>query len=182
MRWKKALGKNVINTQTAETAGKVDGLVADPGSSTIVAMVVDGKILPWTDANGMGADAVTIKGTSGVREPGNELEQRAIDGAGDPLGKTIITEDGFEMGSVNDIDFDPETGTINRLVLSDDDISGSRLMGVGSYAVVISSSTQASSSGNLESLSKAELYERAKERDLDGRSSMSKQELIAALS
>lgn len=183
MRWKRALGKEVVNTESAETAGKVDGLVVDPEASKVVAMVLGDKVVSWTDAKGIGHDAVTITETGMVREPGGELEKRAIEGAGDPIGKTVISEDGVAMGSIADVDFDPETGTLGCLVLADDEISGARLMGIGSYAVIVSSGDRASStSGGLDSLSKTELYEKAKERDLDGRSTMTKKELVAALS
>ena len=182
MRWKQAIGKEVINTETAETIGKVDGLIADPESSTVVAFVVGDKVVSWSDSGGMGQDAVTVKETAMVREPSAGREQRVLDGDLDPLGKTVITEDGLAMGSVSNIDFDSDSGAIRRLVMADDDIAGDRLMGIGSYAVVVSSSTTASSTGSLTSLSKAELYEQAKEQDLDGRSSMTKKELLAALS
>jgi len=182
MRWKQAIGKEVINTESAETIGKVDGLIADHESSSIVGFVVGDKVVTWSDSGGMGQDAVTVQKTSMVREPSSEREQGAIDGEFDPLGKTVITEDGLAMGSVNNIDFDSSSGAINRVLLADDDIAGDRLIGIGSYAVIVSSSNAASSTGSLSSLSKAELYEKAKERDLDGRSTMSKKELLAALS
>lgn len=183
MRWKRALGKDVVNTESAETTGAVDGLVVDPETSKVVAMVVGDKVVSWTDAEGIGRDAVTITKTAMIRDADAELEQRAIAGAGDPIGKTVITEDGVAMGSIADVEFDPETGALGCLVLADDEISGRRLMGIGSYAVVVSSGARAASSGGgLDTLSKAELYEKAKERDLDGRSSMTKKELLAALS
>lgn len=182
MRWKQALGKEVIDTGSAETVGKVDGLIADPETSTVVAFVVGNKVVSWSDAGGIGHDAVTVKESAMLREPSAGHEQGGIDGTLDPIGKTVLTEDGVAMGSVNNIDFDAATGVINRLIMVDDDIAGDRLVGIGSYAVIVSSRETASSGGSLAGLSKAELYEKAKEQDLDGRSSMSKKELLAALS
>ena len=97
----------------------------------------------------------------------------------------MITEDGVEIGTVTDVDIDPGSGAVERLILVDDDMKGSRLIGVGSFAVVVSSPGRraaADDDDDLESLSKAELYEVAQDQDLEGRSSMTKQELIDALS
>lgn len=182
MRWKKALGRTIINTSTAESAGKVEGFVVDPAAHKIVAIMSGDGVIDWSDTGGIGPDAVTSAGEVGAREPSTDLEKRVADGAGDPLGKPVLTEYGFGLGSVTDVDFDPETGAVNRLILADDDLKGSRLLGIGSYAVMVSSDTTAASTGDLGSLSKGELYERAKAADLDGRSTMTKKELIAALS
>lgn len=182
MRWKKALGRNIVNTSTAESAGKVEGFVIDPSTHTIVSIISGDGIVDWSDTGGIGPDAVTSNSEIGAREPESEFEKRASDGAGDPIGKTVLTEYGFELGSVSDIDFDPESGVVNRLILADDDLKGSRLLGIGSHAVMVSSDVAASSTGDLDSLTKGELYERAKTEDVDGRSTMTKQELIAALS
>lgn len=182
MRWKKALGRSVISTESAESIGQVDGFVVDPSSHKITAIVVGDKIAAWSDCGGIGADAVTVTESALLNDPSSDEQRRALDGENDPMGKTVLTEHGLAMGSLTDIEFDPETGDLTRLVLADDEVSGSRLIGVGSYAVVISAGTDAAGSPDLDSLSKSELYEQAKSRDIDGRSSMTKRELIAALS
>lgn len=187
MRWKEAVGLKVVDTTTADRVGKVEGLVADPGTATVVAVIVDDQVVSWSDGGGLGKDAFTLKGADMLRAPESDLERLTIDGAGDPLGKTVITEEGVDIGVVDDIDFDSQTGVIEGLILSDDEIKGSRLVGIGSFAVMVSSPTRASGadtapSGDLGSLSKSELYELAQERDLAGRSSMSKDELRSALS
>lgn len=182
MRWKKALGRNIINTSTAESAGKVEGFVIDPAQQAIMAIISGDGVINWSDTGGIGPDAVTSEGDVGARKPSTEVEQRATDGAGDPIGKPVLTEYGFALGTVGDVDFDPGSGAISCLILGDDELKGSRLMGIGSHAVMVSSDTAATSDGDLGSLTKGELYERAKAKDLDGRSTMTKKELIAALS
>ena len=97
----------------------------------------------------------------------------------------MITEDGVDIGTVADVDIDAASGAVERLVLVDDDVKGSRLIGVGSFAVVVSSPGRRAAEDDdddLDSLSKAELYEMAQDQDLEGRSSMTKQELVDALS
>ena len=43
---------------------------------------------------------------------------------------------GDEIGTVDDVEFDPETGEVTSLILASGDIAGTRLVGIGSYAVV----------------------------------------------
>ncbi len=104
-----------------------------------------------------------------------------IDGSRDPIAKRVLTEDGLALGSIADIDFDSETGAIRQLILADEHIAGSRLMGTGTFAVVVSSMHRASTDGDLAGLSKTELYEIAKSTDIDGRSTTTKDELIEAI-
>lgn len=183
MRWKRAVGMSVISTETAESIGTVDGFVVDAAASTLTGIVVAGEIIAWSTSEGIGEDAVTVSGEQPTRAPEGELEAAAASGAADPLGKMVLTEAGVDRGHVSDLVFDPSSGDIRRLVLGDDEVDGSRLLGVGSYAVVISSpdSGDASSGVDLSAMTKTELYELAKERDLDGRSSMTKRELVDAL-
>ncbi len=182
MRWRAALGREVVDTSSAKKVGTVAGLVLDPEASEIVAMVVGSEVIGWKDAGGIGEDAVTISSADMLRGPSSELESAGVSGVADPISKPMLTEDGHELGTVSDVEFDETTGKIRRLVLDDDRIKGSRLIGVGSYAVMVSSTDRASETGDLEHLTKDELYEMARSRDLEGRSSMDKAALISALS
>lgn len=188
MRWTDILGHDVIDTTTAESVGKIKGLVADPQATSIAGIVVEDRVVSWSDASGIGADALTLGGPDLLHEPSSELELRAVEGAGDPIGKRVITENGVEIGKVDDIDVDADTGAIREVILADDEIKGARLVGIGSYAVMVSAPGRGSSGGttssgdDLTELSKAELYELAQDRDLAGRSSMTKQQLVDALS
>lgn len=139
MRWKEALGREVVDTSTAEAVGNVDGLVADPAAATIVALVVGDRVVSWTDAGGIGKDAVTLDSAELLREADSDLERGAHKGPGNPIKKQVITEDGFVVGTVADLEFDPTSGTIERLILSDGELAGSRLIGIGSFAVIVTS-------------------------------------------
>ena len=183
MRWTEALRRDVVNTVSAETIGQLDGIVVDAGASRISGLVVGGRIVEWGSAGGIGEDAVTVTCTGDeLPEPQSDDERAAVGGATDPISKPVITEAGFALGTVADLVFDAETGVIEQLVLADDTVAGERLMGVGSYAVVVSATETASTGGALGELTKHELYEMAQERELDGRSTMTKEELITALS
>jgi len=181
MRWSEALGREVVDTSTAEAVGRVDALVVDPEASTITGLVIGDQIVSWSDTGGIGSDAVTISGAEPLRTPQTGPEEGAVNGRTRLLAKPILTEDGYALGELTDIEFDPVTGSVEQLVVDGDHIAGSRLMGAGSFAVVVSSAARVSSAGDLDALTKAELYELAKDRDVDGRSNMSKEQLRDAL-
>lgn len=187
IRWRDTLGRDVVDTSTAEGAGRVDGLVLDVDRGAITAIVVGGRVVSWADAEGIGTDAVTLRSSDLLSEPATEAERAAVSGTNDPLSKRVITDEGFEVGAVDDVTFDPDSGAIDRLLLGDDEVAGRRLLGVGSFAVVVaaddgSARQERAGSGGLQTMTKAELYDVASERDLAGRSRMNKQELLEALS
>ncbi|MDQ2755117.1 MAG: PRC-barrel domain-containing protein, partial [Actinomycetota bacterium] len=53
------------------------------------------------------------------------------------LGKRVLDTRGDELGSVEDLDIDPTTGAITSIVLERRSVPGDLLVGVGSYAVVV---------------------------------------------
>lgn len=182
MRWKKAMDKPVIDRSTGDQIGTIDAFVPDTGHGRIDTIIVGDQLLAWSDTQGIGPDAVIIERADLLRAPGSRTEEAMLDDRPDPLGRPVYTDDGVAVGNLIDIEVDATSGRIDRLILADDDLSGSRLVGVGGYAVMVSSGHRHPTSTDLGSLSKAELYERAKVQDLPGRSDMTKKELIRALS
>lgn len=188
MRWRSALGRDVVDTSSAKTIGTVEALVIEPETRRVTALVVAGadpSVLDFSALTAFGRDAVTVDGTAALRAPADDREKRVVDGELDPIGTQVLTEDGDLLGVVADIDVDREDGLVNSIVMADDQLAATRLLGVGSFAVVVRatdrSSEPDSAPGDLEELTKSELYEMAREREIDGRSTMSKRELMSAL-
>lgn len=195
MRWSETVGREVVDTSTAEGVGRVEGLVLDVDSGDVAAIVVGGRIVSWADAEGIGSDAVTLRSADLLSQPDTDAARSAVAGRSAPISKRVITEDGFELGTVVDIEFDPYSGAVDRLVLDDGEVGGRRLLGVGSFAVVVGSGSgvgsdggteprrrQGAPGGQLQDMTKADLYDLATEREVVGRSRMNKSELIDALS
>lgn len=118
-------GRKVVSTATAETVGKIDDFVADPATRTILALVLkktdEGKVLRWSAITAFGVETITALA-------GKEYRL---------LGKRVLTAAGDEIGSVEDVEFDADTGQITRMHLTNQQVEGVRLRGLGSYAVVI---------------------------------------------
>ncbi len=140
MRFSEASGRQVVSTSTAATVGKVDDFVVDPRRRAVVALVLkkteSGDTLLWSSLTAFGTDAVTVTGAEQITAPPPEIQ--ALSGKDHRiLGKRVLTTSGDDIGKVNDIEFDPETGTITALVLTGGDMAGISLVGVGSYATVV---------------------------------------------
>ena len=140
MRFSEAKGRQVVSTSTAATVGKVVGFVVDPEQSAVIALQLSktesGDTLRWSDLTGFGADAVTVSGADKITDTDAELAALS-NKAHRVLGKLTLTIAGDALGKISDVDFDPGSGTITAVVIDDIDVVSVKLVGVGSYAVVV---------------------------------------------
>ncbi|MGH4012178.1 MAG: PRC-barrel domain-containing protein [Pseudonocardiaceae bacterium] len=143
MLFSQARKRDVVNTSTATRVARVDGFVVLPGPARVALLRLSkvsgaGTLLAWEDLQGFGPDAVTVGSEAVIRPARDALEQRAEDNDLEILGKRVLTERGMELGTVTDVDFDPETGAVTTLITKTETIAGERLIGLGGYAVVVS--------------------------------------------
>lgn len=144
MLFSQARKRNVVNTTTATRVARVDGFVVLPGPARVALLRLGkvsgaGTLLAWDDVQGFGPDAVTVATDTVIRPARDAVEQRAEDNDLEIMGKRVLTEQGMELGPVTDVDFDPETGAVISLITKTETIDGQRLIGLGGYAVVVSS-------------------------------------------
>jgi uncharacterized protein YrrD len=142
MLFSQARKHEVVSTATATRVARVDGFVVRAGPPRVALLRLGkvggaGTLLAWDDVQGFGPDAVTIADEAAIRPPVDVLEQRAESKELEILGKRVLTEHGTELGTVTDVDFDPETGAITALITTSEAIAGDRLIGLGGYAVVV---------------------------------------------
>lgn len=139
-RFSEAKGRKVVSTATAETVGAVHDWVVDPTSASVLAMMLKksgrGDTLRWSDVTSFGADAVTVTDAEKITEAGDDVA--ALLGKDHRiLGKRVLTTNGDELGDVSDVEFDADSGAIISLDLHGGGSVTTRLVGVGSYAVVV---------------------------------------------
>ncbi|MDK1342352.1 PRC-barrel domain-containing protein [Streptomyces sp. 378] len=138
----KAQGRAVVDLATAETIGTLAACTVAPSPSRIAGLRLKTRgrghhALLWEDVQSFGPDAVSIEEADRIRD---EKEMDTGDHAHavhDPVGKAVLTETGLEMGTVMDVEFDEQSGRVSRLLTGDEQIPGDDLIGVGSYAVVV---------------------------------------------
>lgn len=135
-----AKGRKVVSTSTADTVGKVHEFVVDPTTRTVLAVelkkTASGDTLLYSDVTAFGEDAVTVSGADKITDAGADVV--ALLGKEHHLiGKRMLSSAGVELGTVTDVEFAPESGQVTAMHLDGALVSGHRLIGVGSYAVVV---------------------------------------------
>lgn len=126
--------RKVVDTATAETMGRVKSFQIDIPSASVAAVVVKGKpggMVPFSDVIGFGPDAVTVPNAGTLIE-----NPEALPTDDDARGSRLLDETGRLLGKVDDLTMD-ETGRIVS-VTADGVTYESQILGIGSYAVVIS--------------------------------------------
>ncbi|MDQ6874329.1 MAG: PRC-barrel domain-containing protein [Actinomycetota bacterium] len=129
-----------MSTSTAESVGQVADFVIDPQSRSIVALTVKntphGDTVLWPSISAFGADAVTVAGAEALIDANGAVA--ALSGKDQRLlGKRVLDTAGADLGAVSDVEFDPDTGALIALTLASGAVGGGRLIGMGSYAVVV---------------------------------------------
>lgn len=141
MMFSSAKGHKVVDISSAETVGTVSGFLVEPSTHSIVALRVKktktGEVIRWRDITAFGSEAVTVPRAGVVTDIDAELEALG-DKARELVKKRVLTSTGDELGTVKDVDFDPATGALTAFLLDGaPDVAADRLIGVGSYAVVV---------------------------------------------
>lgn len=140
MKFSDARGRQVVSTSTGDTVGKVSEFVVDPTSRSVVAVQLrkadNGDTLRWSDITAFGQDAVTVSGNDQIVAAGEDVLE--LTGKSHVLiGKRVLSDAGDELGQVKDVEFDASSGEVTGILLGSSEVAGRRLVGVGSYAVVV---------------------------------------------
>jgi sporulation protein YlmC with PRC-barrel domain len=142
VRIRDAKGRKVVSTDNAESVGKVEAFLIDPGTRSIAALRLakvtgDAVYLSWEDLR-FGSDAVIVASSDRLRPERDDTEARVASKDLEPIGKLVLDDSGTALGTVEDVEFDPTSGAIVELDLGDlGRVAGDRLVGLGAYAVVV---------------------------------------------
>jgi uncharacterized protein YrrD len=131
-----AIGKPAIVRESAEQLGAAAFFAVDATDRRVTALAVSAgrstRLVEWSEIQSIGPDAIIINSS---REPTSD-DERAVSGAANPLGKRTLSDRGNELGPVTDVEVDDD-GVVQSIAIADARVDGSRLEGVGSYAVVV---------------------------------------------
>lgn len=149
-RFSAAVGRKVVSRASADEFGNIAHLVVDARSRHVSALVVGkrrkARLVDWGRLTGMGPDAAIVDGDDALREPADEREHVASEGKLEMLGKLALLETGNELGKIDDVVFDPESGQLLTIVVGSREHQASLLLGAGSYAIVLSDDESSSPS------------------------------------
>ena len=141
MLFSEVSGRKLVSTETADTVGKIADFVVDPSLPAVIAITVAkspnlGSALPWSNVGAVGPDAVTVASAGAIVVP-DERTTELADKSHSLIGKRVLSTAGVALGTLRDVDFDPATGRLAALLLDTGVVVGDRMMGAGSYAVVV---------------------------------------------
>lgn len=140
-----AVGRKVVSRASATEVGSLSRLVVDVDTRQVTALVVGkgrkARIVDWAALSGFGPDAVMVADDGAVREPADEGETAAVNGTFELIGKRALSELGTELGKVDDVIFDPQTGALEKLLVDGTEHPAATLLGNGPYAAVLDATT-----------------------------------------
>jgi sporulation protein YlmC with PRC-barrel domain len=143
--FKGAIGRKVVSRASAAQLGTVGRLVIDVGTKMVTLVVVGkgrkAKVVGWDQLSGFGPDAVMVSDDGALHTAADDREKAAANGTDELLGKRVLTELGRELGTVEDVLFDAETGSVEQLVVGEQHYPAATLLGNGSYAAVLDRTT-----------------------------------------
>jgi uncharacterized protein YrrD len=150
-RFGAAQGRKVISRASAKELGNVEHLLVDTEQCRVASVVVGkrrkARLVNWEGVSGFGADAVMIADEESLHEPQNEREQAAVRGQLELLGKRALSDLGNEMGKIDDVIFDPDSGRLESFVVGDQEPPAASLLGAGSFAVILRAAPDADADG-----------------------------------
>jgi sporulation protein YlmC with PRC-barrel domain len=142
-----AAGRKVISRASAQELGAVTHLLVDADRRHITAVIIGrGKkahLVDWSALSGFGPDAVMVRDEAALRSPVDERERDATAGKLELVGKRTLTERGNELGTLDDVTFDADTGELQTLLVGKRKIPAGSLLGSGTYAAVLDDSQEA---------------------------------------
>lgn len=141
MLFSEATGRTVLSTSAAETIATVSDFLVDPLTAQVVAIRLKkthgaGDTLHWADLISFGADNVIVSSPD-VFGKATGAAASLDPKTAELVGKRVLTDAGTEIGVVTDVDFDPASGALLSLLSTDEPIHADRLIGCGSYAVIV---------------------------------------------
>lgn len=143
-RFTAATGRRVVSRTSAEELGVLAHIVVDVEETQVASLVV-GKgrkalVVAWEQVTGFGPDAVMLADDDALHAARDDGERAAAEGALELVGRRALSEMGNELGTLDDIVFDPATGALEALVLGEREEPATSLLGAGSYAVIVRAS------------------------------------------
>ena len=142
MRATELMDRPVMDLATATTIGRIDDIGVDPVTKRVVGFHLaktPGRAtwLSWERLTAVGADAVTVPDDSVLTDPPTEVTGGRLR-ADNVLGGRVLTDEGYELAGLADVEIDVEAASVEALLLADGtEIAADRLRGIGRYATVV---------------------------------------------
>ena len=124
MKWSEVRRRPVIGLDGARHLGQVDDLYIDAQRGQVIGLRARERgIVPrhtavlLTRIKAIGSDAVTVATAGDLNKQSSFAEFETAKSATEIVGSKAVSEDGQEIGSVSDFEFDPDGGGITAYIL-----------------------------------------------------------------
>jgi sporulation protein YlmC with PRC-barrel domain len=142
--FRRSAGRKVVSRSSAKELGSVGHLLVDARQRRIAAVVIGrgkkAQLVDWAQLSGFGPDAVMVVDEGALRPPSDDRERAAAAGKLELVGKRALSERGNELGELDDVTFDADTGVLEDLLIGARRVHAGALLGSGSYAAVLDES------------------------------------------
>jgi uncharacterized protein YrrD len=139
--FRNSVGRKVISRASAKELGAVNHLLVDEQQRRVASVVIGrgkkAQFVDWAQLSGFGPDAVMVADETSLRAPADDREWAAAEGKLELVGKRTLSELGNELGTIDDVTFDANTGTLQDFAIGDRRLPAGSLLGSGSYAAVV---------------------------------------------
>ncbi len=146
--FKRSSGRKVLSRASAKEVGAVSHLLVDAQQRRIAAVVIGrgkkAQLVDWAQLSGFGPDAVMVVDEGVLRPPADDRERAAAEGRLELVGKRALSERGNELGELDDVTFDADSGVLEELLIGDRRVPAGSLLGSGSYAAILDQSEEPS--------------------------------------
>jgi uncharacterized protein YrrD len=144
--FRQSVGRKVVSRASAKELGVVNHLLVDAQQREIVAIVIGrgkkARLVEWSQLSGFGPDAVMVVDDGALRPPADNREREGADGKLELVGQRALSERGNELGKIDDVIFDAQSGALENLVIGERSVPAGGLLGSGSYAAVFDKSQE----------------------------------------
>jgi sporulation protein YlmC with PRC-barrel domain len=141
-----SVGRKVVSRSSAKELGSVRHLLVDARQRRVAAVVIGrgkkAQLVDWAQLSGYGPDAVMVGDEGALRPPSDDREQAGASGRLELVGKRALSERGNELGELDDVTFDADTGVLEDLLIGARRVPAGSLLGCGSYAAVLDESQE----------------------------------------
>jgi uncharacterized protein YrrD len=142
MRFADAEQTPVYSKASADEIGRVVRYIVTASTHSVAALQIGGRrrkaqLADWEHVVGFGPDAVVIDDEEHLRHPDSDYEQRVAAGDLDLRGRRVLTDRGYDIGALVDVEFDESTGEVTLLATGRTSVSGAGLVVIGPYAIVV---------------------------------------------
>lgn len=139
--FRNSIGRKIVSRASAQELGAVSHLLVDDQQRQVASIIIGrgkkAQFIDWAEVTGFGPDAVMVTDESSLRSPTDDRERAASEGKLELVGKRTLSELGNEIGQVDDVMFDADSGALEHLVIGDRRLPAGSLLGSGSYAAVL---------------------------------------------